>query len=204
MGTARYAAIALFFQPESRFSAGITALGITTISTGCLIGSSLSPNCRTAAKISGRFSSVGVSPNSAANCNEMVYCPMIPVRSSIGALTALISIRANSESVALISRGPWLVHLLLFALGDIFPNRLRRLLQGFGSHFQIGEQFHLLAPMIEGSLQIQAPRFTTTVEDDTQQLIYFARDFLADRVGRFFPLATARLARTDVCGRSAR
>jgi hypothetical protein len=42
---------------------------------------------------------------------------------------------------------------LPFALGDILSNRLRRSLHGCGGHFQIGEQFHLLPPVIEGPLQ---------------------------------------------------
>ena len=35
-------------------------------------------------------------------------------------------------------------------------------------------------------LQIQVPQLTATVKDDAQQLVYFARDFLADRFSRFF------------------
>ena len=38
--------------------------------------------------------------------------------------------------------------------------------------------------------QIEAPRLAPAVEDDAQQLIYFARDFLTDRSAVFFPLAT--------------
>jgi hypothetical protein len=34
--------------------------------------------------------------------------------------------------------------------------------------------------------QIQVPRLAAAVEDDAQQLVYFTRDFLADRFGRFF------------------
>ncbi|MGH8648712.1 MAG: hypothetical protein ACREUP_05315, partial [Burkholderiales bacterium] len=34
--------------------------------------------------------------------------------------------------------------------------------------------------------QIQTPCFAVTVENNTQQLVYFARDFLADRFRRFF------------------
>jgi hypothetical protein len=34
--------------------------------------------------------------------------------------------------------------------------------------------------------QIQTPRLAPTAEDDAQQLVYFARDFLMDRFGRFF------------------
>jgi len=34
--------------------------------------------------------------------------------------------------------------------------------------------------------QIQTPRLAATDEDDAQQLVYFARDFLADRFDRFF------------------
>ena len=36
--------------------------------------------------------------------------------------------------------------------GDILSNRLRRPLHGFGGHLQIGQQFHLLTPVIEGRL----------------------------------------------------
>src|ERR1035441_7907007 len=36
------------------------------------------------------------------------------------------------------------------------------------------------------SLQIQVPRLTATAKDDAQKLVYFARDFLADRSRRFF------------------
>jgi hypothetical protein len=34
--------------------------------------------------------------------------------------------------------------------------------------------------------QIQTPGLAPTVEDGAQELIYFARDFLADRFRRFF------------------
>ena len=34
--------------------------------------------------------------------------------------------------------------------------------------------------------QIQLPSFAATGEDHTYELLYFARDFLADRFGRFF------------------
>ena len=34
--------------------------------------------------------------------------------------------------------------------------------------------------------QVETSRFATTGEDDAQQLLYFARDFLANRLGRFF------------------
>jgi hypothetical protein len=37
--------------------------------------------------------------------------------------------------------------------------------------------------------QVETSRFATTGEDDAQQLLYFARDFLANRLGRFFPVA---------------
>jgi len=35
-------------------------------------------------------------------------------------------------------------------------------------------------------LQIQPPRLAATVEEDAQQLVYLARDFLADGFRRFF------------------
>ena len=34
--------------------------------------------------------------------------------------------------------------------------------------------------------QVETSRFATTGEDDAQQLLYFARDFLADGFRRFF------------------
>jgi len=43
-------------------------------------------------------------------------------------------------------------HLFLLSGGDIFAYGLRRSLHGFGGHLQIGEQFHLLAPLVEGRL----------------------------------------------------
>ena len=42
--------------------------------------------------------------------------------------------------------------LLLLACGDILSDGFRRPLHGFGGHLQIGEQFHLLASVIEGRL----------------------------------------------------
>lgn len=39
------------------------------------------------------------------------------------------------------------------------------------------------------SLQIQTPRLAAGAEDDAQQLVYFARDLLLDRVCRFFSWA---------------
>ena len=36
------------------------------------------------------------------------------------------------------------------------------------------------------SFQIQTARLAPIVEDNAQQLLYFARDLLADRFGRFF------------------
>jgi hypothetical protein len=37
--------------------------------------------------------------------------------------------------------------------------------------------------------QIQTPRLASTVKDNAQQLLYFSRDFLVDRFGRFFSWA---------------
>ena len=37
-----------------------------------------------------------------------------------------------------------------------------------------------------GSLQIETARLAALLEDDAQELIYFARDLLADRFRRFF------------------
>ena len=42
--------------------------------------------------------------------------------------------------------------LLLLARGDILSHRLRGSLHGLGSHFQIRQQFPLLASLIEGSV----------------------------------------------------
>jgi hypothetical protein len=39
------------------------------------------------------------------------------------------------------------------------------------------------------SFQIQTPRLAAGAEDDAQQLVYFARDLLLDRFGRFFSWA---------------
>jgi hypothetical protein len=40
-------------------------------------------------------------------------------------------------------------------------------------------------------LQIEASRLTAGVEDHAQELVYFARDFLLDRLGRFFSWASS-------------
>ena len=40
----------------------------------------------------------------------------------------------------------------LLAGGDICAYSLRRALHGFGGHLQIGEEFHLLASVVEGAL----------------------------------------------------
>ncbi len=37
-----------------------------------------------------------------------------------------------------------------------------------------------------GGLQVQVPRLAAAAEDDAQQLVYFARDFLLDGFRRFF------------------
>jgi hypothetical protein len=44
------------------------------------------------------------------------------------------------------------LNLLLFAGGDILADGLGRALHGFAGHLQIRQQFHLLTPVIEGSL----------------------------------------------------
>ena len=44
--------------------------------------------------------------------------------------------------------------------------------------------------------QIQMPRLAATAEDDAQQLVYFARDFLLDRFGRFFSWADGGVSST--------
>jgi len=48
--------------------------------------------------------------------------------------------------------------------------------------------------------QIQTPGLATTVENDEQQLIYFSRDFLADRFRRFFSCVDGGVSST---GRNA-
>jgi hypothetical protein len=40
----------------------------------------------------------------------------------------------------------------LFAGGDLFPDRLRTSLYGLCGYLQIGQQFHVLASVIEGGL----------------------------------------------------
>src|ERR1035437_2939327 len=45
-------------------------------------------------------------------------------------------------------------------------------------------------------LQIQMPRLTATAKDDVQQPVYFARDFPADRFGRFFSWAVGEISST--------
>ena len=45
-------------------------------------------------------------------------------------------------------------------------------------------------------LQIQVPRLTATAKDDTQQLVYFARDFLLDRFSRFFSWVVGEISST--------
>src|ERR1017187_9101313 len=47
-----------------------------------------------------------------------------------------------------------------------------------------------------GGLQIQVPRLTATAKDDTQQLVYFARNFLLDRFRRFFPWIVGEISAT--------
>ena len=44
------------------------------------------------------------------------------------------------------------LNLDLLTSGDVAPNRFRRLLHRFGGDLQIGEQFQLLAAMLEGRL----------------------------------------------------
>jgi hypothetical protein len=47
---------------------------------------------------------------------------------------------------------------------------------------------HGRAHRLDG-FQIETARLATVIEDHAQQLIYFARDFLADRFGRLFSWA---------------
>ena len=44
--------------------------------------------------------------------------------------------------------------------------------------------------------QIQMPRLAAAAEDDAQELVYFARDFLLDRFGRFFSWADGEFSST--------
>ena len=46
------------------------------------------------------------------------------------------------------------------------------------------------------SFQIEAARPAAGVEDDTQQLVYFAGDFFLDRFGRFFSWAPSASSST--------
>jgi hypothetical protein len=48
--------------------------------------------------------------------------------------------------------------------------------------------------------QIEMSRFAAGAEDDAQQLLYFARDFLLDRFSRFFSWADGEVSST---GRNA-
>jgi hypothetical protein len=58
---------------------------------------------------------------------------------------------------------------------------LQQLAQGAGSGLmQSCAESHL------DGLQVKASGFAPLTEDDTQYLLYFARDFLLDRVRRFF------------------
>ena len=58
---------------------------------------------------------------------------------------------------------------------------LQQLSQGGGSGLMHGRAHRHL-----DGFQIQTARLTASVEDDAQQLVYFARDFPLDRFGRFF------------------
>jgi hypothetical protein len=44
--------------------------------------------------------------------------------------------------------------------------------------------------------QVQTAALVAPVEDDPQQLVYFARDFLLDRFGRFFSWADGEVSST--------
>src|ERR1017187_2921893 len=68
--------------------------------------------------------------------------------------------------------------------GALFGGR-RRELQEFAQRGCPG-MVHGRAHSHLDSLQIQVPRLTATAKDDAQKLVYFARDFLADRSRRFF------------------
>jgi hypothetical protein len=52
------------------------------------------------------------------------------------------------------------------------------------------------------SLQVEPPRVAPATENDTQQLIYFVRDFLADRLRRFFSGPFVARPRSAASGRS--
>jgi len=54
------------------------------------------------------------------------------------------------------------------------------------------------------SFQIETASSTALLEDRAEELVYFARDFLADRFRRFFPESWAFLAPLAAARRSAR
>jgi hypothetical protein len=65
-----------------------------------------------------------------------------------------------------------------------FPERRRARLVHCGAHGHLD------------GLQIEAARLAEGAEDDAQQLVYFAGDFLLDRFGRFFSWASSSSAST--------
>lgn len=58
-------------------------------------------------------------------------------------------------------------------------------LQQFGQRRRAG-MMHSRAHRHLDCFQIQTPSLALATEDDVQELIYFTRDFLADRFRRFF------------------
>ena len=73
--------------------------------------------------------------------------------------------------------------------------KLQQFCQGCGAELMHGRTHcHLQG------FQIQTSRLAAGTEGDTQQLLYFARDFLLDRFGRFFSWADGALSST---GRNA-
>jgi len=68
------------------------------------------------------------------------------------------------------------------------------------SHTQSSGLMHGRAHQHLDGFQIQAARFAQAGEDGAQQLLYFPRDFLVDRFGRFFSWAEGTASST---GRTA-
>jgi hypothetical protein len=68
----------------------------------------------------------------------------------LGSALSHVEHRTITNNYTFALHGP--LDLLLLAHGDILSHRLRGSLHGLGSHFQIRQQFPLLASLIEGSV----------------------------------------------------
>ena len=76
-----------------------------------------------------------------------------------------------------------------------WEGKLQQFCQGYRARLMHGRTYRHLQ-----GLQIQTPRLAPGAEGDRQQLFYFARDFLLDRFGRFFPWVDGAVSST---GRNA-